>query len=137
MSEFFRDWFFWCYLYVQHVFVMMYWATIPGLLFCGLLSVRYRGVIREGLLRGGGGLRTSLYAIGLGMTTPAGRRESLVRASTLMSAGVSPIAVLAYFIATAAPEPPRRRRSTSGFCFETGCEKPGGSSSKHLRGLQS
>src|SRR5574341_2580270 len=100
MSEFFRDWFFWCYLYVQHVFVMMYWATIPGLLFCGLLSVRYRGVIREGLLRGGGGLRTSLYAIGLGMTTPAGRRESLVRASTLMSAGVSPIAVLAYFIAS-------------------------------------
>ena len=100
MTEFLRDWFVWCYLYLQHVFVMMYWVTIPGLLFCGLLSVRYRGVIRERLLRGGGGLRTLLYAIGLGMTTPASRRESLVRASALMSGGVSPIAALAYFMAS-------------------------------------
>ncbi|MBI2986527.1 MAG: permease [Deltaproteobacteria bacterium] len=100
MSEFLRDWFVWCYLYLQHVFVMMYWVTIPGLLVCGFLSVRYRGVIRERLLRGGGGLRTLLYAIGLGMTAPASRRESLARASTLMSGGVSPIAVMAYFIAS-------------------------------------
>lgn len=100
MSEFFRDWLVWIYLYVQHSFVMMYWVTIPGLLICGFLSVRYRGVIRERLLRGGGGLLPVLYATGLGMTTPAGRRESLEKASTLMSRGVSPSAALAYFIAS-------------------------------------
>lgn len=100
MSEFFRDWFVWCYLYLQHTFVMMYWVTIPGLLICGFLSVRYRGVIQERLVRGGGGLLTVLYATGLGMTTPAGRRDSLAKASTLMGGGVSPIAALAYFIAS-------------------------------------
>ncbi|MBI4490071.1 MAG: hypothetical protein HY694_13365 [Deltaproteobacteria bacterium] len=100
MGDFLRDWFVWCYLYLQHVFVMMYLVTIPGLLACGFLSVRYRGVIQERLLRGGGGLRTVLYAIALGMTIPANRRESLEMASTLITNGVPSAIALAYFIAS-------------------------------------
>ncbi len=100
MTEFLRDWFVWCYLYLQHVFVMMYWVSIPGLLACGFLSVCYRGVIQERLLRGGGGLRTVLYAIALGMTIPANRRESLEMTSILITRGVPPTAALVYCIAS-------------------------------------
>lgn len=100
MGDFLRDWFVWCYLYLQHTFVMMYWVTIPGLLACAFISVRYRGLMRERLCQVAGGLRSVLYAIGLGMTSPASRRESLEMTSTLMAKGVSPTAVLAYFIAS-------------------------------------
>ena len=79
---------------------MMYWVTIPGLLACAFISVRYCGLMRERLCQVAGGLRSVLYAIGLGMTSPASRRESLEMTSTLMAKGVSPTAVLAYFIAS-------------------------------------
>lgn len=98
MAEFFRDWWVWCYLYLQHFFVMMYWVTIPGLLACAFLSVRYRPVFRDRLLKGASGPLAVIYAIGLGMTTPAGRDEALERSSELMAQG-APVA-LGYLIAS-------------------------------------
>lgn len=100
MSEFVRDWFFWSYLYLQHFFVMMYWVTIPGLLVCAFLSVRYRAVIKERLEDGPKGWRAVLYAVGLGMTTPTSRGESLKTASSLMARGMPPAVAIAYFIAS-------------------------------------
>jgi len=100
VSEFFRDWWVWCYLYLQHFFVMMYWVTIPGLLVCGFLSVRYRPVFRDRLLKGASGPLAVFYAIGLGMTTPASRREGLKTTSTLLVSGAPPAAALGYFIAS-------------------------------------
>lgn len=100
MSEFLRDWWVWCYLYLQHVFIMMYWVTIPGLLVCGFISVRYRRVLEERLLKKGGGTRALFYAIGLGMTNPVSRREGLETASTLMTMGIPPGTALAYLIAS-------------------------------------
>ena len=98
MAEFFRDWFAWFYLYLHHFFVMMYWVTIPGLLTCGFLSVRYRPVFRGRLLKGASALQAILYAVGLGMTAPASRREGLENASALMSIGAP--AALSYLIAS-------------------------------------
>ncbi len=100
MGEFFRNWLVWCYLYVQHVFVMMYWATIPGLLACAFLNVRYRGTMREKLRLAPHGARSVLYAIAFGMTSSVSRRESLGTTSTFIAEGVSPAAALAYFIAS-------------------------------------
>lgn len=100
MSEFFRDWWVWLYLYLQHFFVMMYWVTIPGLLICGFLSVRYRPVFRELLLKGVSGAKAVVYAVALGMTAPVSRREGLETSSTLLARGTPPAVVLAYFIAS-------------------------------------
>lgn len=100
MGEFFRDWFTWCYLYLQHFFVMMYWVSIPGLLACAFLSVRYRPVIKERLQDGAKGWKAVLYAVGLGMTTPTSRGESLKTASSLMARGMPPPVAIAYFIAS-------------------------------------
>ena len=100
MSEFLRDWFVWCYLYLQHVFVMMYWVTIPGLLVCGFLSVRYRPMFRDRLLKGASGPLAVIYAVGLGITTPASRREAIENSSELMTKG-APVAV-GYLIASQA-----------------------------------
>lgn len=98
MTEFFRDWFVWFYLYLQHFFVMMYWVTIPGLLICGFLSVHYRPVFRDRLLKGASGLQAILYAVGLGMTASVSRREGLEKSRALMARG-API-TLTYFIAS-------------------------------------
>lgn len=100
MSEFFRDWWVWCYLYLQHFFVMMYWVTIPGLLVCAFLSVRYRPVFRDRLLKGASGPLAVIYAIGLGITTPASRREAFENSSELMAKG-APVA-LGYLLASQA-----------------------------------
>lgn len=100
MTEFFRDWWVWCYLYLQHFFVMMYWVTIPGLFVCAFLSVRYRPVFRDRLLKGASGPRAVVYAVGLGMTAPASRREGLKTSSTLLARGAPPAVVLTYFIAS-------------------------------------
>jgi len=100
MSEFFRDWFTWCYLYLQHFFVMMYWVTIPGLLVCGFLSVRYCPVFRDRLLKGASGPLAVIYAIGLGMTTPTSRGAGLKTASSLMARGMPSAVAIAYFIAS-------------------------------------
>lgn len=100
MGDFFRDWFVWCYLYLQHIFVMMYWVTIPGLIVCGFINSRYRRLLQERLLKEGGGTRRLFYAIGLGMTSPANRQGSLKTTSTLMNMGVPPAAALTYFIAS-------------------------------------
>src|SRR6266705_1160294 len=100
MSEFFRDWWVLLYLYLQHFFVMMYWVPIPGLLICAFLSVRYRPILRERLLKGGSGPRAVVYAVGLGMTAPVSRREGLETSSTLLGRGTPPAVVLAYFVAS-------------------------------------
>jgi len=100
MSEFFRDWFAWFYLYLQHFFVMMYWVTIPGLLVCGFLSVRYRPVFRDRLLKGATGPWAVIYAIGLGMTTATTRRQGLENASASMARGAP--AALGYLVASQA-----------------------------------
>lgn len=100
MSEFLRDWWVWCYLYLQHIFVMMYWGTIPGLIVCGFMSSRYRRLLQERLLKESGGTRRLLYAIGLGMTSPASRQGSIETTSTLMNMGVPPAAAMAYFVAS-------------------------------------
>ncbi len=97
MGDFLRDWFVWCYLYLQHIFVMMYWVTIPGLIVCGFMSCRYRRLLQERLLKESGGTRSLLYAIGLGMTSPASRQGSIETTSTLMNMGVPPAAAMAYF----------------------------------------
>lgn len=100
MAEFFRDWWVWCYLYLQHFFVMMYWVTIPGLLACAFLSVRYRSALQQRLLHKSRGAAAILCAIGLGMTTPSSRGESLKTASNLMARGMPPAVVIAYLIAS-------------------------------------
>lgn len=100
MSEFFGDWFGWSYLYLQHFFVMMYWVTIPGLLACAFLSVRYRSALQQRLLHKSRGAAAILCAIGLGMTTPTSRGESLKIASSLMARGTPPAVAIAYFIAS-------------------------------------
>ena len=97
--EFFEGWLLWLFAYLQHTFVMMYWVTVPGLLLAGLLNVRYRGPLLEGLLREGKGLRQTLYAIGFGMTTTASRRERLENASALVRKEIAPVGVLAYLVA--------------------------------------
>ncbi len=100
MTGFFGDWWVWLYLYLQHFFVMMYWVTIPGLLICGFLSVRYRPVFRDRLLKGGSRPRAVVYAVGLGMTASASRREGLKATSALLARGAPPAVALAYFIAS-------------------------------------
>lgn len=100
MSEFLRDWFIWSYLYLQHVFVMMYWATIPGLLACAFLSIRYRAVTEEKLHDGAKGWKAVFYAVGLGMTTPTSRSETLKTTASLIAGGTSPAIAIAYFIAS-------------------------------------
>lgn len=97
--DFVSGWSLWLFAYLQHTFVMMYWVTVPGLLFAGILNVRYRRPMLEGLSRGVSGLRQTLYAIGLGMTTTASRRERLETASVLLRKGTPPSNVLAYLIA--------------------------------------
>lgn len=97
--EFVSGWYLWLFAYLQHIFVMMYWVTVPGLLLAGLLHIRYRRPLLEGLLREGRGFRQTLYAIGVGMATTASRRERLETASTLARKGTAPRAVLAYLIA--------------------------------------
>ena len=44
------EWLFWLFEYLKHIFVMMYWVTVPGLLLAGLLNVRYRRPMLDGLV---------------------------------------------------------------------------------------
>lgn len=97
--ELVSGWILWLFAYLQHTFVMMYWVTVPGLLLAGLLHLRYRRALLEGLLREGRGFRQTLYAVGAGMTTTASRRERLETASALARKRIAPRAVLAYLIA--------------------------------------
>lgn len=100
VMEFVSGWYLWLFAYLQHTFVMMYWVTVPGLLLAGLLNVRYRRPMLEGLSRGVSGLQQMLYAIGFGMTTTASRREWLEITSALLRKGIAPSSVLAYLIAS-------------------------------------
>lgn len=97
--EFVSGWYLWLFAYLQHIFVMMYWITVPGLVVAGILNVRYRRSMLDGLSRGDGGLRQTLYATGLGMTTTVSRRERLATATALIGKGMAPSSVLAYLIA--------------------------------------
>ena len=97
--EFVSGWYLWLFAYLQHTFVMMYWVTVPGLVVAGLLNVRYRRSMLDGLSRGDGGLRQTLCATGLGMTTTASRRERLEIATALIGKGMAPSIALAYLIA--------------------------------------
>lgn len=88
----------WAWDYVQHVLIMFYWFWIPGLLVVGLLSSRYRPALEEVVYKRGRGARAFLAAVGWGMASGAGRRQSLETATTLWAQGVPDHIVLAFLV---------------------------------------
>lgn len=100
---FFREWFSWCYLYLQHTFVMMYWITVPGLLLAAFFSLRYRAPLRETALKRQSGFVACLSAIGLGfLDGNAGRASRLRAMEDFRARGVSPRAALGYLVSAQA-----------------------------------
>lgn len=99
MLLFLREWLTWCYLYLQHTFVMMYWITLPGLLAAAFLSLRYRATVLGAVLKRQGGFGAALSAVGLGLLDgDAGRAARPRTMEGLRARGVSPSAGLAYLV---------------------------------------
>jgi len=97
---FLLEWLTWCWLYLQHTFVMMYWITIPGLLAAAFLSLRYRAPLLGAVLKRQGGFRASVSAIGFGLLDgDAGRVAHLRTMEDLTASGVSLSVALAYLLA--------------------------------------
>ncbi|MBI3120651.1 MAG: hypothetical protein HYZ03_00035 [candidate division NC10 bacterium] len=97
---FLREWLTWCWLYLQHTFIMMYWVTLPGLLSVAFLSLRYRAPLLGTMLKRQRGVGAGLSAIGLGLLDgDAGRAARLRTMENLSARGVSPSVALAYLLA--------------------------------------
>lgn len=90
----------WAWDYVQHVLIMFYWFWIPGFLIVGLLGSRYRPALEEVVYKRERGARAFLAAIGWGMASGAGRRQSLETATTLWAQGIPDHTVLAFLVAS-------------------------------------
>lgn len=88
----------WAWAYIQHVVLMSYWFWIPASLIVAFLSAHYRPVFKLATLQHRNGAGAYWAAIGWGMTSGAGRRQSLELAQSLWSQGLPDQIVLAYLV---------------------------------------
>ena len=100
MDEFAREGLFYSYLLFKHVFRMMYWVWVPGLLVWGLLALKAHRPLCRWTLEAQGSLRAVVAALGMGATHSPRRSTSLATVAELWAAGVAPATVMAYVIAT-------------------------------------
>ena len=100
MDEFAREGLTYSYFLSKHVFRMMYWVWVPGLLMWGLLALKAHNPLRRRTLEAQEPLHAVVAALGMGATHSPRRSTALATAGELLRAGAAPATVMAYLIAT-------------------------------------
>lgn len=101
MLEFIRESVTFSYFLVRHIFLMMYWILVPGLILSEFLTLRYQKISRDKLLQESEGiLKSTLHAIQFGVTSSTSRHQAVNTSEVLFRQGVHPASVFAFLIAS-------------------------------------